>query len=152
MAEFKSGAAWYNERIQKPLNKLLSVNLPLEIAANTIQGDLVKRVFEDGLNSAGAKIGNYEPGRYRQLRRAKGREVSFVNLRFTGNLQLDLSNGGKTLSTALFKRISGVKRTRNADIIEGQEKRYGKIFTLTEDERDDYKQIVQLEFTRLFVP
>lgn len=95
----------------------------LAIAVLSVSQLRIKRIFEDGLNSSGAKIGNYnsttpvyinpadaprkgnqigkrgEPIKsiyypsYKDFRRAMGRESEFVNVRLNNELQSDLANG-----------------------------------------------------------
>ena len=94
----------------------------LKIAVFAINEQRVKRLFEDGKNSAGGKIGSYnatkpvyidpdqaprkgnqvgkrgEPIKsfyypsYKDFRKAMGRESEFVNVRLTNELQNDMAN------------------------------------------------------------
>lgn len=50
-----------------------------------LEGKIKFRVHNSGQKPDGAKIGNYSDG-YKKVRRAKGRQVDYVDLQFLGNL------------------------------------------------------------------
>lgn len=141
MANFKNPRAWGKAQLKK-LDEL-NRGIVLRIAADTAQAFQVTRIFEDGKNSQNSKLGSYSDS-YIKVRKKKGRETSFVNLRFSGNLQLDYSNGDKT--TKIGKtQVSQVKRNRNVELIPQLEKRYGKIFALTAKEQQKFVETLQDE-------
>lgn len=112
----------YKERLKRVAKLIESENVMKKavLAVNEVR---MKRIFQDGLNSNGSKIGNYnsttpvyiDPDKapkkvnqkgkngkpiksgyyksYKDFRRAMGREDSFVNVRLNNELQNDLANG-----------------------------------------------------------
>lgn len=137
MATFNSGKGW-NDKQRRILSKLSKDNFINRIASNTAHAEQVTRIFEDGKKSTGGKIGKYKNKSYIKKRAEKGRETAFINLRLSGRLQLDYSNGFKTTKKDSQTQIVLLKDQRNAVIVESQEKRFGKIFELTKDEVDLY--------------
>ncbi len=147
----------------------------VEIAARDSMSESVQRIFMRGQKSSGDSIGSYSTkaayfspkntpkdtnhtgktgkriktgyyaGGYAELRSQQGRESSFVNLRFTNELQSDYANasidptsnriasptpipGGKNIFLiTLNKQI-------NIDKRDGLEDKYGLIFDLTTKE------------------
>jgi hypothetical protein len=53
--------------------------------ASTANTMIKARITEKGLNAEGAKFPDYSP-RYKKFREAKGRQTSFVDFAFTGNM------------------------------------------------------------------
>lgn len=137
MATFNSGKGWNNKQ-QKILQKLLKDNFINRIAADTAHAEQVTRIFEDGKKSNDAKIGKYKNESYKRLRDERGRETGFINLRLSGALQLDYSNGFKTTKKNSQTQVVLLKSERNAVIVDAQEKRFGSIFELTKKEVDLY--------------
>jgi hypothetical protein len=114
--------ATYKERLKKAAKLIESENVMKKVvlAVNEVR---MRRIFENGLNSNGSKIGNYnsttpvyiDPDKapkkvnqigknkkpiksgyyesYKDFRKAMGRESSFVNVRLNNELQNDLANG-----------------------------------------------------------
>jgi len=99
--------------------KTLKSDKIMQLAVYSVNQRRIKRIFEDGKNSQGIKIGNYNDttpvtinqedapkkiklgGKYRSykaFREAMGRETGFVNIRLNNRLQSDLANA--TLSKA----------------------------------------------------
>lgn len=111
----------FSDKLNKKISDLQSDRV-LRLAALTVSQERIKRIFEDGENSAGSKIGTYNSttpiyvsleqaprsvnkkgktgkpiksgyyASYKAFRSAMGRESNFVNLRLVGELQNDLAN------------------------------------------------------------
>lgn len=109
--------------------KLLNSEKPFKIAVLAINEMRVKRLFEDGINTSGGKIGSYNSTKpvyinpadsprkgnqigksgkkikslyypsYKAFRAGMGRESGFINLRLNNELQNDLANGNLARST-----------------------------------------------------
>jgi len=105
---------------QQKFRAQLRLGKPLAIAARTVHSERIKRIFHDGLNSAGASIGNYNRTReiwmkntelrrtnrgksgraektsyfqsYYALKADQGFNPDVVNLRLTNDLQSDFAN------------------------------------------------------------
>jgi len=132
---FNSGKGWNNKQ-RRILQQLAKDNVVNRIASNTAHAEQVTRIFEDGKKSNGANIGKYKNDSYKKLRAQKGRETGFINLRLSGALQIDYSNGLKTTKKDSQTQVVLLKSNRNAVIVEAQEKRFGDIFELTKEEVD----------------
>ncbi|MHA1289470.1 hypothetical protein DRO66_00320 [Candidatus Bathyarchaeota archaeon] len=147
-------------------------------AANDTLATMSERIFIDGGNSAGGKIGEYSvkpyyanpktsptatnktgktgktiqggyyKGGYKEFRAQQGRESGFINQRLTNNLQSDFNNaesGFVLQQTGDLTYSIVIDRPENIRKIEGQEKRFGPIFTeLTKDE--ELLMLQSLEF------
>jgi hypothetical protein len=116
--------------LQKQAMQLDAAKLT-EAGALAVHDEITIRIFERGKNSQDNQIGNYSTKKdgkrinYREFRIKKGRQVAYVDLRFTGDLQRDFATG---LMPFGDKWVSGVKRPFNGDKIDWNEKRYGAVF------------------------
>lgn len=92
---------------------------------------------------------------YKDLRSEQGRESEKVNLRLTNDLQSDYANaqitGGGIAQNPQPIKVSAMeykitlKRQGNIDKKAGLEKRYGKIFNLTQGEKNTFYDVVRKE-------
>lgn len=155
MATFNSGEEYFNKKVQTALNALKAKNEPLVIGANSSHRLMAQRIFEKGENTQGTTF-NYVSSEYRERKRkfgrGKGRETSFVNFTFTGDLKFDFANGLKKVDIETF--IVQLKRSRNVEVAGQLSDRFGgvsgSLFDLNEEEKDNFVNIVQLEYERLF--
>lgn len=120
--------AEYKEKLKKAQELLKSEKVMIN-AIRAVNEVRMKRIFVDGLNSNGGKIGTYnstnpvyiDPDKapkkvnqvgkngtpiksgyyksYKAFRQAMGRESGFVNVRLNNELQNDLANGSLTKSS-----------------------------------------------------
>lgn len=122
-----------------------------------------KRVNHKGKKGKTIKSGYYES--YKAFRAAMNRESSFVNIRLTNDLQSDFSNVelSKTSNTIAKAKpiqltsrhyITMLKREENVRKKEGLEIKYGKIFDLTKEEKNNLREVaifeLKLAHKRLF--
>lgn len=84
---------------------------------------------------------------YKAFRQQIGRETAFVNLRLSGQEQLDFSNS--LIAVTPLKWTSGFKSDINADKSTGHERKYGKIFNLTKGEEELFTKTLQFETIKL---
>lgn len=148
MTTFKSGSDYFKRKIKAKFERLRrDPSIVLRPAADSAHADQVARIFEEGQKTDGTKIGDYASQEYVALRRRKGRETSFINLRLSGNLMKDYANGNKTRKKGR-KLVASVKRQRNARLIEKNEDRFGDIFSLTTGERATFLRIARQETIR----
>lgn len=128
------------------------------IAVATIHTDINERVFEDGVDANGVKIGEYSenagwfarpgsrdrkfyPGGYREFKADIGKESSFVNLELSGNLKMDFSTGLRKVSPLKYQ--IAVSQQVNAEIIEKMEHKYSTpIFEASEAEQDKLIRLI----------
>lgn len=174
----------FNKKLQAQ-KKAIEENIPLGIAAADTHAMMVERIFTDGLNSSGSKIGTYaiappmyietkfgapikktpkgkygeekfkngKPHKttyfesYKAFRQAESKESSFVNLNLFGNLKIDFETGIRRVSNKIWE--SFVKRSDSGDKIDGTESKYGKVFFLTKNERENFKKVLQVEIERI---
>lgn len=91
------------------------------------------------------KTGFYKGG-YAELRKQQGRESNFVNLRFTNELQSDYANSSVSKTSGVLARPNPIPAGNNKFVItlnkqinidkrDGLETKYGKIFNLTNSEK-----------------
>lgn len=71
---------------------------------------------------------------YKAFRAGQGRQVSFVDLKLSGQLQSDVSNSLTRLSPNIW--VTGTKNAANSDKAKGAEEKYGAIFNLTKEEKE----------------
>lgn len=90
---------------------------------------------------------------YYDYREKIGRESEFVNWELSGDLKLDFENQQGSVPTPIKvsenEYLSGLKRTQNIKKREGLEKKYGRIFFLTEEEKKAYYETVRFELRKL---
>lgn len=173
----------YIQKLRTKLNELTHNNVPLARAVATTHADQMQRIFTEGKDSTGAKIGQYNstdplyvdpktsPRRfptkgktgetrfkngkahktgffssYKAFRASQGRQTSYVDLKLHGQLQSDMSNSLTRLSPAVW--VTGTKNRKNSKKAEGAEKKYGNIFNLTKDEKEDLKEVLRDELLK----
>lgn len=81
--------------------------------------------------TAGRGKSMYLPQGYRQLREIQGKEVSFINLDYTGKMKNDLKaqSAGNTVKILFStRRSTGLRATH--------ERRFGPVFSASDRERD----------------
>lgn len=149
-----------------------SIRKAMETAARDILPVAAKRIFEEGLDSSGQKIGEYDtkkiyisrknspvqnagipkqktllfPGGYREFKSEIGRGT-VVNLKVFGRLQSDY------LTPKKVDKATGVayllKEEKNAQKKDGNEQRFRKdIFSLTAQEKKTVVDTVEFEILR----
>lgn len=122
----------------------LSDSILREIAT-TMRAEVGTRIHEEGKNAAGGDIGQYTSGSYKALRNRKGRRIDKVDLSFTRQM----SNQFSVIATANGYGL-GWADTEKTDRAGYLEKRYGKIWALTEDEKKQTEAIAESSVKKLF--
>jgi hypothetical protein len=105
--------------------------------ASDIHGQLLRRIFNEGLATDGRPIGQYKDGSWKKRREAEGRQTGYVDLQFSGELfqSIDLGVDGNQL-------LIGFKNDRNR-IAGYLEENYGRaIFTVSESEIQEASQVM----------
>ena len=92
-------------------------------------------------NGESHKTGYFES--YKAYREKVGRETEHVNLTLFGILRNDFGKGVVKLSNVSY--ISKVSQKENKDKIDGAEDRYGDIFKLSKEERENFKEVLEFE-------
>lgn len=98
--------------------------------------------FSNGNNH---KTGFFES--YSEYRQKIGRPVDKVNLTLSGLLKSDFSRAVTRISEFIY--TSKVSTKRSADIIDGMDNKYGKIFGLTEKEKENFLETLKFESLRI---
>ena len=159
----------YSQLIREAEKALEKIELTV---ANDFLADFSERVFEDGLDSKGQKIGTYSErpfklkpeelkgyagllpvgrlkntyfkGGYKEFREKLGREGDFVNLDLTGSLRLSVKVGQKNGKIAVgIIGKSEVKKARD------NEQHFGKdIFSPSKKELENIEKLAQRELKR----
>lgn len=83
---------------------------------------------------------------YKAFRDTIGRETGFVNLTLFGLLQNSVSNGIERNSNG---RYITILKGEQGDKADGLEKKYGTIFNLTKEERENFLRVYEFEITKL---
>lgn len=102
------------------------------------------RIFDDGINSDGSKIGQYTPVTV-SIKKSKGRfSGTNVNLRDTGKLANSyvLSKKGKNDFVLGFAGISRGDGKTNSQLVKEIEEKYGSVFGLTSKENGEINNII----------
>ena len=115
-------------------------------------GKTGRSVFESGKKKGQPHKTVYVES-YKDYREKIGRESEFVNWELSGDLKLDFENPQSGTPTPIKvsenEYISGLKRSENVKKREGLESRYGRIFFLSESEKQKFYQIASFEFRKL---
>jgi len=146
------------QEFEQLINETVKEAKAFGIAVATIHTDINERVFEDGLDAHGVKIGEYSEnegryakpgskktkfyeGGYREFKADIGKESSFVNLELSGNLKMDFSNGLRKVSPLKYQ--IAVSQKINAVIIESMEEKYSTpIFEASEAEQEKLIRLI----------
>ena len=144
-----------DEYIQEQIRRLNdyakeSNNAGFYAVAGSTHGEVIERIFDDGLASDGTKIGEYSTkpisiskskqvvktgqsyfkGGYKEYRDKAGRQTEYVDLALSTQLRREFSTNVEFNEGAWTWSI-----VQNKDKANGNEKRFGKkIFSLTADE------------------
>lgn len=154
---------------------------------NQLRAAMVRRIFFNGLNSSGSRIGSYSrkpmyaskpshsqvkssgisprgknsgsptlkngkrrrsrylPGGYAEFRRLVGRKSDFINLDLTGQLRSSIKVGRQG-----GRLVIGIETTRNIKLRRSLERRFGKVFTPTDQEATAFSNYVADKLGDLF--
>ena len=117
-----------------------------EAAPTTHDTQVLPRIFEKGLKPDLAKIGEYRSDKYKEVRRKKGLQVAYIDMKFTGDLKSEFSQpkrkvGGKTPSIA-FNVLSAENKEKAVE----NEKRRGPIFGLSIPEKQYFVDLLTRKF------
>ena len=134
--------------IVRGLNRLLNASLNRVIIAGGKrgEGEMKYRIFNEGLDAERELIGAYSSG-YAAYRRARGRQTSYVDLEFTGELRNAIK-----LGTAKGGAVTlGITNSNRANVAAKLEKQYQKtIFALSDVEVKQVEQSIILEIDAIF--
>lgn len=136
-----------NQEFQEKLTRILNsidgaVEKAVAQATATLSTLADNRIFDQGLDAKGQKIGTYSEA-YKKVRKKRGGlQNNFVDLTFTTSLGKSI---GKNSNRVLFTNEYGVR------ISQLNEKRYGKlIFAPTEKEKDYVINFINEEINKLW--
>ena len=112
----------------------------IQIAAlKSLEAEHKTRIFNDGQATTGQPIGKYSAG-YAAKRKAAGRQTSYVDLEFFGNLRKNIQVG-----KSQGRNVYGFLNTLQRKIAEENQRRFGKrIFNITAKEAKDVSSRVAL--------
>ncbi len=116
---------------------------PTVAAASFAQKELGLRIFTKGRATEGDMIGRYKKGKdgkrsyYMKKRLTAGRQVSYKDLEFTGDLRKSITFGSTGKTQTEWKSAVFFDNDKSPLIAEGQEKQTGKsIFEYSDKEID----------------
>lgn len=149
----------------KRVNNAIRSDKPMRAALSTVMAVQKPRIFQQGLDSSGAKIGSYSTdpisisknsqarntgktyfkGGYSEYKKAIGKNPGFVNLRNTDQMMMDygiLANAGNW--------GFGFTNTENYDKSQWMQEKYDKdIFDISEQELKVLGDVLQFEVEKL---
>lgn len=154
------------DKLISQLNKLIVNDRAGIVAVNSVLAQQKKRIFQQGKDSSGGKIGSYSTtpisiskknqarqtgktyfkGGYRQYKSLIGKGASTVNLRNTDQMMMDLG----TTVVARGKYGIGFSNPFNADKADWNEERYDKeIFNTTNQEDNTFVRVYEFEIKKI---
>lgn len=135
----------YQEKTQKIINSIDDViAIAQAMAINEIYAYTKERIFNNGLAKDISKIGNYSAS-YKEVRKSKGLQTSFVDLKVTGSLQDSIVRNDQEI---FFKNEYGRKVAGYNEVhFKGKE---NTIFAPTKDDRQIYFDILNDELNKLW--
>ncbi len=138
---YSSNMAKVLKGIEKDLRKIQNTEPVIRDIAVSLVADNTRRIHNEGENVAGGLIGTYAPSTKR-IRAKKGRQTSFVDLSFTGQLSKDLVaepvQGGWVVG---FVNPSGRQPT-SGEIHTLLEKKYGEVWGISPSAQAVIKRIL----------
>ena len=140
-------------KLRKQLEEFKSKNIPFQLAVYDTVAKVSKRAFEEGRDNNGNQY-QYADTWYKQYRAKKGRETSFVNWRFQGDLKSDYENAPKG-SPASAVRIDAqhyqsMVREINELKYKGLSERFGNFLELSKEEEANFYRLVELNTRNYF--
>lgn len=136
------GLIAYLDEIQSGLRR--ANDKAVRMAALDTTAKVVKRIFMDGLLPNSRR--SYTNERYKEKRKKRGFETSYVNLTFEGTLQKDFANSVTPIKEGVY--AAGVKNKANVGKVDGANDRYDNPFSLTQDEAKSYQEVHKKELLR----
>lgn len=120
----------------------------LYVGANEFAGDMSNRVFNLGKAVGGTPIGKYSPA-YAEFRKESGKQTSFVDLTFDGDLKRSIKivrmQGGWAVK---FVNDEQAKIARKNEVrFKGAE---NTIFEVSAKEKEDMLKVTDMEFQARF--
>lgn len=154
------------DKLIAQLNKMIVNDRAGVAAVNSVLAQQKKRIFQQGKDSSGGKIGTYStnpisiskknqarntgktyfPGGYRQYKSLTGKGSNTVNLRNTDQMMMDLG------TTVIKKGQYGIGFSNqfNADKAEWNEDKYDKdIFSTTNAEDNTFVRVFEFEINKI---
>lgn len=136
----------YVKKLRAQIKELKKLDRFIFLAASTVHGDYVERIFTQGRTSTLAPIGQYKPSTKR-IREKRGRQTSFVNLTFTARLRTNIANSLQKVRNNFETGTTNNEETKKLGFLI---KQYGAIvFKASKGERKKYQRIIQDNFTQL---
>lgn len=134
----------FKELAGKMLTAVQAERMLREIATNvrTLQRE---RIHEDGKKADGTLMGQYSK-EYLKLRLAKGKPSDHVRLFWEG----DLANQYSVVPLSKTEYGLGWSNSKQAEIAEYQEDRFGKIWALTTQELEEVRATISDYIAKIF--
>jgi len=147
----------YSKFIGQKLTRLKDIDQYALTAANNTYRKQLTRIFVDGKNSKGGKIGTYSE-KYRELKAKKFGTGGKVDLVFTGQFRAAFTvapnPSNNTVELGFIdssrKSLTGKSaNVRNSEIREYNEDRYGAIFDMTDQESNNAIKAINFRISEL---
>lgn len=110
---------------------------------------MTQRIFDRGQNSDGFQF-KYKSATHRKKRRNAGKQVSFVDFKFTNDLQSDF-RGSSNLSSVKPTRINDetfrieLNRINNQEKRQGLDEEFNDVFSISDEEVKGFLDVLKKE-------
>ena len=135
----------WEKKVQRIVNNIDEVvEISNANSVNEIYGTMLDRVFNRGRAKDFSDIGTYKPS-YEKVRKKKGLQTAFVDLKVTGSLQNSI---GRTKDKILYENEYGKKIAGYNEVhFKGKE---DSIFAPSKDEKQIFIDILTEELNKLW--
>ena len=137
-----------NSFISAYQSRLDSLPQAIELSVLDTHARMAQRIFDKGENVDG-KTFNYKTPAYRNKRKNSGKQVSFVDFKFTNDLQSDFrgSSSSDVRPTKVNDQTFRIELNRSINVVkkDGLDDRYDTVFEITKKEQESFKDILRKE-------
>lgn len=123
--------------------------LTVKKSIGALTGKSGSGTFKTGKKAGEKHKTKYLAGGYEELRDKVGRQTSFVDLRFSGELRMDFGNDKQPAEPRKADELEyqiRLDKDINQKKREGMEEKYGTIFAVSEPEKEIFFKTMQFEF------
>lgn len=123
--------------------------LTVKKSIGTLTGKSGSGTFKTGKKAGEKHKTKYLAGGYEELRDKVGRQTSFVDLRFSGELRMDFGNDKQPAEPRKADELEyqiRLDKDINQKKREGMEEKYGTIFSVSDQEKEIFFRTMQFEF------
>lgn len=154
----------FAKKLRAKLEDFKRNNTPFQLTVYDTVGNVSRRAFQEGKDNNGNQY-QYKDSWYKQYREDRGRETSFVNWRFEGDLKSDYENAPKGSQPSAVRINAQHYQSMVRDINEkkykglsegftgkkgGRFAGFGKFLELSKDEEANFYRLLELNTRNFF--